>query len=154
MFNSLLAFFFWKKHLPSQVLKDFSVENLETTPSTFLSKFSSEIYLSRIISYWGSIFTLYLTWGAFSLVCALFTFQSDIVRIWAQYHTITLILQSERLKQLTLILLITTVYLSHLPNPTPGYYLFCVHSPKCKEMRDVSFFYRDWEKNNNKHFQC
>ena len=31
--------------------KDFSVENLETTPSIFLSKFSSEIYLSRIINY-------------------------------------------------------------------------------------------------------
>ena len=38
----------------------------ETTPSTFPSKFSSEIYLSRIINSWGGIFTLYLTWGAFS----------------------------------------------------------------------------------------
>ena len=44
-----------------QVLKNFSVENLETTPSTFTSKFSSKIYSSRIIYYWGSIFTLYLT---------------------------------------------------------------------------------------------
>ena len=52
--------FSFEKHVPSQVLKDFSVENLETTRSTFLSKFSSEIYLSRIINYWGSIFTLYL----------------------------------------------------------------------------------------------
>ena len=47
MFNSLLV--------PSQVFKDFSVENVETTPSTFLSKFCSEIYLSRIINYWGNI---------------------------------------------------------------------------------------------------
>ena len=52
--------FSFEKHVPSQVLKGFSVENLETTGSTFLSKFSSEIYLSRIINYWGSIFTLYL----------------------------------------------------------------------------------------------
>ena len=58
MFNWLLSF---EKHVPS-------------TPSIFLSKFSSEIYLSRIINYWGSIFTLYLTWGAFSLVCVLSVF--------------------------------------------------------------------------------
>ena len=55
-------------------LKDFSVENLETTPSTFLLKFSSDIYSSRIINYWGRIFTLYLTWGAFSLICVLSIF--------------------------------------------------------------------------------
>ena len=60
--------FSFKKHVPSQVLKDFSVENLETNPSTFLSKFSSEIYIFRIIDYWGSTLTLYLTPGAFSLV--------------------------------------------------------------------------------------
>ena len=58
----------------SQVLKDFSVENLKITSSTFLSKFSSEIYLFRIINYWGGIFTLYLTWGAFSLACVLSCF--------------------------------------------------------------------------------
>ena len=63
--------FSFEKHVPSQVLKGFSVENLKTTSSTFLSKFSSEIYLSRIINYLGSIFTLYVTWGAFSLVCVL-----------------------------------------------------------------------------------
>ena len=40
----LLHFFFWKVCIFSKVLKDFSVENLETTPGTFLSKFSSEIY--------------------------------------------------------------------------------------------------------------
>ena len=55
-------------------LKDFSVENLETTRSTFLSKFYSEIYLSRIINYWGSIFTLYLTEEAFRFVSLLSTF--------------------------------------------------------------------------------
>ena len=41
MFNLLLAFFF-EKHVHSQVLKDFSFENLGTNPSTFLSKFSCE----------------------------------------------------------------------------------------------------------------
>ena len=61
--------FAFEKHVPSQVFKDFSVENLETTPSNFISKFFSEIFLSPIINYWGSIFTLHLTWGAFSLVC-------------------------------------------------------------------------------------
>ena len=61
----------FEKHVSCEVLKDFYVENLETTPSTFCSKFSSEIYLSRIINYWDSIFLLYLTWGAFSLVCVL-----------------------------------------------------------------------------------
>ena len=66
----------FEKNIPSQVLKDFSVENLQPTPSSFLSKFSSEFYLSRIINYWGSIFPLYLTWGEFSLVCALSVFFS------------------------------------------------------------------------------
>ena len=50
MFNSLLAFSF-EKHVPSQVMKELSIEILETTPSTFLSKFYSEIYLSQIICY-------------------------------------------------------------------------------------------------------
>ena len=49
----------------------FLCSDLETTSSTFLSKFSAEIFLSQIINYWGSIFTLYLTWGMFSLVCVL-----------------------------------------------------------------------------------
>ena len=66
--------FAFEKHVPSQVLKDFSVENLGTTPCTFVSKFSSEIYLSPIINCWGSIFTLYLTWWAFSLICVLSVF--------------------------------------------------------------------------------
>ena len=33
-----------EKHVPSQVLKDFSLANLETTLCKFLAKFSSEIY--------------------------------------------------------------------------------------------------------------
>ena len=67
--------FSFEKYAPSQVLKDSSVENVKTTPSTFLSKFSSEIYLSRIINYWGSVLhTSYLTWGALSLVCVLSVF--------------------------------------------------------------------------------
>ena len=73
----------------SEVLKDFSVENLETIPSTFLSKFSSDIYLCRILNYWGSIFTLYLTWGAFSLVCFLsvfFFFLSFSIGIFFDRH--------------------------------------------------------------------
>ena len=51
----------FEKLVSCEVLKDLYVENLETTPSTFCSKFSSEIYLSRIINYWDSIFLLYLT---------------------------------------------------------------------------------------------
>ena len=31
--------FSFEKHVPSQVFKGFSVENLETTPSNFISKF-------------------------------------------------------------------------------------------------------------------
>ena len=61
--------FSFEKHVHFQVLKDFSVENLQTNPCPFLSKFSCEIYLSRIINYWGSIFKLYCE--TFSLVCVL-----------------------------------------------------------------------------------
>ena len=78
MFNSLLIFFFCEKLVHSQVLKDFSFENLETTSSTFLSKCSCEIHLLWIIS----IFTLYLTSGALSLVCVSFFFFSFCIRIW------------------------------------------------------------------------
>ena len=52
----------------------FLVENLETTPSTFLSNSSTQIYLSRIINHWSIIFTLYLMWRASRLVCALLVF--------------------------------------------------------------------------------
>ena len=58
IFNSLLVFSF-EKHVLSQVLKTFSVENLETTPSTYLSKFSCEIYLSRITNVRSVQFVLY-----------------------------------------------------------------------------------------------
>ena len=60
-------YFPFEKHVTFQVLKDFSVENLKTTSSTFLSKFSFEIHVSRLINYWDSIFTLYATW--LTLVC-------------------------------------------------------------------------------------
>ena len=66
--------FSFEKHVPSQVLIDSSDKSLETAPSAFLLRFSAEIYFSRIINYWGIIFTLYLTWGAFSLVCVLSAF--------------------------------------------------------------------------------
>ena len=66
--------FSFEKHVFFQILKDFTVENLETNSSTFISTFSCELYFSWISNYWGSIFTLYLTWGAFSLVCLLSVF--------------------------------------------------------------------------------
>ena len=62
-------FFFFEKQILSQVMRNFSVENLETTPRIFFSIFFCDIYLSRIVNYWDSVFTLHLTWGAFSLVC-------------------------------------------------------------------------------------
>ena len=52
-------YFSFEKHVLSQILKHLSVENLETTLSTFLSKFSCEINFSRIINYWGSMSTLF-----------------------------------------------------------------------------------------------
>ena len=73
--------FSFEKHVPSQVLKDFTVENLETTPSTFPLKFYSGIYLSRINNYWGSNFTLYLSRGAFSLVCVLSVITSKLSNV-------------------------------------------------------------------------
>ena len=36
----------FERFVPSHVLKNVSVENIQTIPSAFLSKFSSEIYLS------------------------------------------------------------------------------------------------------------
>ena len=75
IFKSLFAFSF-SKICTFSSFENFSVENIQTIPSTFLSKFSSEIYLSRIINYWGSIFTSCLTEGTFSLVCILSVFFS------------------------------------------------------------------------------
>ena len=57
MFNSLLIFFFWKACTFS------SFERF----LCWKSRNYSQIYLSGIINYWGSILTLYITWGAFSL---------------------------------------------------------------------------------------
>ena len=64
MFNLLLTFFFWKACTFS------SFERF----LCWKSRNYSQIYLSRIINYWDSILTLYLTWGAFSLVCVPFFF--------------------------------------------------------------------------------
>ena len=41
--------FSFEKHVLSQFLKDFSVENVETTPSSLLSKFSCEIYFLELL---------------------------------------------------------------------------------------------------------
>ena len=64
MFNSLLEFFFWKGG------------NFSNFERFLCWKFRnySQIYLSRIINYWDSILILYVTWGAFSLVCLLSVF--------------------------------------------------------------------------------
>ena len=51
--------FSFEKQVPSQVLKDFSVENLETTPSTFRLNFFGDLFIPIMI-YWDSLFTLYL----------------------------------------------------------------------------------------------
>ena len=66
MFNSLLAFCFWKACTSSSFER-------------FLCwKFRnySQIHLSEIINYWDSILTLYITWGVFSMVCVLSVFFS------------------------------------------------------------------------------
>ena len=57
------------------------------------------------------------------------TFQSDIV--FTSYQIITLLLQSERLNQLRVTPLNTTVYLSHLPNLTPSHCLSSIRLSKC-----------------------
>ena len=64
MFNSLLAFCFWKACTFS------SFERF----LCWKSRNYSQIYLSRIINYWDSILILYITWGAFSLVCFISVF--------------------------------------------------------------------------------
>ena len=80
-----------------------------------------------------------------------YTFQSDIVRIWAHIKLSAFLLQSERVNQLKLTPLATTVYLSHLPNPTHRYQLSSMYKCKRNERRFL-FFKQDWEKNNKKHF--
>ena len=64
MCSSHYLHFSFEKHIPFQVLKDFC-EHLEATPSTFLSIFTLRVIYIRI-DYWGSIFTLYLTWEVFN----------------------------------------------------------------------------------------
>ena len=64
MFNSLLAFCFWKACTFS------SFERF----LCWKSRNYFQIYLSGIVNYWGSIFTLSITWGGFSLVCVPFVF--------------------------------------------------------------------------------
>ena len=66
MFNSLLAFYFWKAYTFS------SFERF----LCWKSRNYSQIYLSGIINYWGSMLTLYITLEAFSLVCVLSVFFS------------------------------------------------------------------------------
>ena len=69
IFNSLLAFCFWKAC---------TFSNFERF-LCWKSRNYSQIYLSGIINYWGSILTLYITWGAFSLVCVLSVFFSFFI---------------------------------------------------------------------------
>ena len=66
MFNSLLAFCFWKAYTFS------SFERF----LCWKSRNYSQIYLSGIINYWGSMLTFYITLEAFSLVCVLSVFFS------------------------------------------------------------------------------
>ena len=57
----------------SQVLKDFRC---------WKSRNYSQIYISGIINYWGSILTLYITWGAFRVV---FLFLFPVFFVFCQY---------------------------------------------------------------------
>ena len=68
---SLLAFFFWKAWTFSSFQR-FLCWKSRNYSQQFSPEIFSDIYLSPIINYWGSIFTSYLTWGAFSLVCVVF----------------------------------------------------------------------------------
>ena len=69
IFNSLIAFSFWKAFTFT------SFERFLCWRSKLLpALFSRNFLKSWIVNYWGSIFTLYLKWGAFSLVCVLSVF--------------------------------------------------------------------------------
>ena len=85
---SIYYLYFSSVFLFLQVLKDSSLENVATAPSIFHSKFSSGIHLSWVINYWGSIFTLYLTWGGFSLVCVLFVFFSFFLSFFFLFQSV------------------------------------------------------------------
>ena len=61
-----------------------------------------------------------------------YTFQSDIhCENLNSYQTITLLFQSERLNQLKLTPLATTVYPSHLPNPIHRHHLSSIRLLNC-----------------------
>ena len=73
----------------------------------------------------------------------------------SNYH---LSITKEGLNQMRLAPLTTTAYLLHLLNPTPSHHLSSILNPLlvCQNVRRdasfFSFFTRDWEKNNKKHF--
>ena len=73
IFNSLLACFFWKACTFSN-FERFPCWKSKNYSQHFSVEICCEIYLFQIIKYWVSNFTLYLTWGVFSLVCALSVF--------------------------------------------------------------------------------
>ena len=72
MFNSLLAFCFWKACTFSSFERFLCLK----------SRNCSQISISEIINYWGSTLTLYLKWGAFSLVCVVSVFFSLFISLF------------------------------------------------------------------------
>ena len=71
----------------------------------------------------------------------------------SSYQTITLLLQSERLNQLTLTLLVTTIYHTYIIVPLVTDCPLSVCQKIIKNEGCFIFFTRDWEKKNKKHFQ-
>ena len=68
--------------------------------------------------------------------------------------TITLLLQRERLNQLKLTPVATTVYLLHPPKPSPSHHISSIRLPNCiRSEGSFIFFTRPWLKNNKMHFQ-
>ena len=63
-------------------------------------------------------------------------------------------LQNERLNELRFTPLATTVYLSHLPNPTPSHHLSCMRLAKCVRNEGCFIFLQEiGRRNNKKHFK-
>ena len=98
-------------------------------------------------------------WDLFSLEIFILTAFSlmQLRRSCGLWHLIVididLLLQRKCLNQLRFTPVATTVYLSHLPNPTPSHHSTSVRLPKCTRNEwYFIFFTRDWEKNNKKHF--
>ena len=60
----------------------------------------------------------------------------------SSYQTTTLLLTSKCLIQLRLTPLATTVYLSHLPNPSPSHHLSSIRLPKCIRNEGCFIFYK------------